>query len=281
MANIKIVTDSSCGVTEEEIQKYNISIIPLSVMINDTVYVEGETITSEEFIHKMEESKTLPKTSQPPLGKFVEKFDELGADGSSVICFDMMSAISGTFQTAQQAANLSKSDVTVIDSQVTDRAMAFQVLAAAKMAQAGASKEEIIKKAADIRDHTTLYLAVVNLENLVKGGRLSKISGLLGGLLNIKVLLQVKDGKLEVVNKVRGMKAMKKLWNDIYTEMQSKPNIQSVGISHVDAFKMVDDMKEHIGEFFPADKIVVRETVPIIATHTGVGAFCLTYYYED
>ncbi|TLQ04886.1 DegV family protein [Pediococcus stilesii] len=281
MTQIKIVTDSSCGVTEEEIKKYNISIVPLSVMIDDTVYVEGETISNDQFIKKMATSKSLPKTSQPPLGKFVEVFDKLGEDGSQVISFNMLAAISGTVHTAEQAAKLSKSDVTVVDSQFTDRALAFQVLEAAKMALNGASKAEILARAEHIRDHTTLYLSVVNLENLVKGGRLSKISGMLGGLLNIKLLLQVKDGKLNVVNKVRGMKAMKKIWLDIYQKMQESKQIGAVGISHVEAFDMVNEMKEHVGKFFPEDKIVVRETVPIIATHTGMGAFCLLYYTED
>jgi DegV family protein with EDD domain len=280
MSQIKIVTDSSCGVTDEEIKKYDISIVPLSVMIDDTIYVEGETITNEEFIQKMTVSKTLPKTSQPPLGKFVEMFDQLGEDGSEIISFNMLEAISGTVHTAEQAAQLSKSNVTVVDSQFTDRALAFQVLEAAKMAQAGASKDEILERAAYIRDHTTLYLGVVNLENLVKGGRLSKISGMLGGLLNIKLLLQVKNGKLDVANKVRGMKAMKKLWLDIYAKMQSS-KVREVGISHVQAFDAVEDMKKHVGEFFPVDQIVVRETVPIIATHTGMGAFCILYYSED
>lgn len=281
MTQIKIVTDSSCGVTEEEIKKYNISIVPLSVMIDDTVYVEGETISNDQFIKKMATSKSLPKTSQPPLGKFVEVFDKLGEDGSQVISFNMLEAISGTVHTAEQAAKLSKSDVTVVDSQFTDRALAFQVLEAAKMALNGASKAEILARAEHVRDHTTLYLSVVNLENLVKGGRLSKISGMLGGLLNIKLLLQVKDGKLNVVNKVRGMKAMKKIWLDIYQKMQESKQIGAVGISHVEAFDMVNEMKEHVGKFFPEDKIVVRETVPIIATHTGMGAFCLLYYTED
>lgn len=281
MTQIKIVTDSSCGVTDEEIKKYNISIVPLSVMIDDTVYVERETISNEEFIQKMAESNSLPKTSQPPLGKFVEMFDRLGADGSQVISFNMLAAISGTVHTAQQAAELSKSDVTVVDSQFTDRALAFQVIEAAKMAQAGATKEEILERAAYIRDHTKLYLGIVNLENLVKGGRLSKVSGMLGGLLNIKLLLQVKDGKLDVANKVRGMKAMKKIWLDIYEEMKQSGKIKSVGISHVHADEMVEDMKKHVGELFPVKNIVVRETVPIIATHTGMGAFCLLYYSED
>ena len=123
MATVKIVTDSSAGLTDQEVKELNITIVPLSVMIDDTIYVERETITNEEFYQKMMTSKTLPKTSQPPLGTFVETFDKLGEDGSSVVCFNMLEAISGTVHTAEQAANLSKTDVTVVDSGTTDRGL--------------------------------------------------------------------------------------------------------------------------------------------------------------
>lgn len=173
MAKIKIVTDSSCGVTDQEVADYDITIVPLTVMIDDTIYVERETISNEEFLTKMQNSKALPKTSQPPIGKFVEVFDKLGADGSQVICFNMLEAISGTVHAAEQAAQLSKTDVTVVDSQTTDRALAFQVIEAAKLAQAGKNREEILKAAEDIRDHTKLYMGVMTLDNLVKGGRIT------------------------------------------------------------------------------------------------------------
>ncbi|AEV95186.1 DegV family protein [Pediococcus claussenii] len=281
MAKIKIVTDSSCGITEEEKVKYDVSIVPLSVMIDDTVYVEGETISNEEFIKKMDKSASLPKTSQPPLGRFVDLFDKLGEDGSSVICFNMLEAISGTVHAAEQAATLSKTDVTVVDSQYTDRALAFQVIEAAKLAQAGAGKEEILKRARFVRDHTKLYMGVVNLENLVKGGRLGRLSGMIGGLLNIKIVLQVENGELKVLNRGRGMKSLKKFYDGVYTKMKDASKIASVGISHVEAFDMVHDIKSHVGQFFPEDQICVRETVPIIATHAGMGAFCLMYFTEE
>ena len=103
MAKIKIACDSSAGLTDEEIQKYGITIIPLSVMIDGTVYIERETITNEQFPKMMKNAKSLPKTSQPPIGKFVDVFDELGADGSEVLCVSMMESISGTVHAAEQA----------------------------------------------------------------------------------------------------------------------------------------------------------------------------------
>ncbi|GAB5053983.1 MULTISPECIES: DegV family protein [Pediococcus] len=281
MSKIKIVTDSSCGVTDQEVADYNITIVPLTVMIDDTIYVERETITNEEFLNKMQTSKALPKTSQPPIGKFVEVFDKLGEDGSQIICFNMLEAISGTVHAAEQAAQLSKADVTVVDSQTTDRALAFQVIEAAKLAQQGKSRDEILKAAEDIRDHTKLFMGVMTLDNLVKGGRINRMTGMISGLLNIKIVLQVTGGELKVVAKGRGMKTISHFFDDVYEKMAKSPNIKSIGISHVGALKTIAPIKAKIHEMFPDINILVRETVPIIATHGGPGAFALMYYTGD
>ncbi|CAJ1227749.1 DegV family protein [Levilactobacillus zymae] len=280
MANIKIVTDSSAGLTDQQIQDYHITIVPLTVMIDDTIYVERESITNKEFIDKMKTSKTLPKTSQPPLGSFVETFDKLGADGSSVICFTMLEAISGTIHAAEQAANLSKTDVTVVDSQFTDQALAFQVIEAAKLAAEGADKATILQRADAVRNNTHLFMGIVTLENILKGGRLGRAAGMLTSLLNIKIVLEVTGGQLKVRAKGRGMKTIDRYFSKVYDQMKQTPDIMSIGISQVEAYDSVDSVQQHIHEFLPDKDILVRETVPIIATHGGPGAFALMYYTD-
>lgn len=280
MAKIKIVTDSSAGLTDQQIQDYNITIIPLTVMIDDTIYVERESITNKEFIEKMKTSKTLPKTSQPPLGKFVETFDQLGEDGSAVICFNMLAAISGTVHTAEQAAQLSKTDVTVVDSQYTDQALAFQVVEAAKLAAEGADKQAILDRAVAVRDHTKLFMGVVTLENILKGGRLSRAAGMLTSLLNIKIVLQVTGGELKIRAKGRGMKTIDRYFDKVYEQIKQTPDIMAIGISHVEAFESIDKIQGHLNEILPGKDVLVRETVPIIATHGGPGAFALMYYTD-
>ncbi|MCH5463628.1 DegV family protein [Levilactobacillus tujiorum] len=280
MAKIKIVTDSSAGLTDQQIQDYNITIIPLTVMIDDTIYVERESITNKEFIEKMKSSKSLPKTSQPPLGKFVETFDKLGQDGSAVICFNMLAAISGTVHTAEQAAQLSKTDVTVVDSQYTDQALAFQVIEAAKLAGEGADKQAILDRAAAVRDHTKLFMGIVTLENILKGGRLSRAAGMLTSLLNIKIVLQVTGGELKIRAKGRGMKTIDRYFDKVYDQIKQTPDIMSIGISHVEAFDSVDKIQGELHEILPDKNVLVRETVPIIATHGGPGAFALMYYTD-
>ncbi|MGF7436517.1 DegV family protein [Lentilactobacillus senioris] len=280
MANIKIVTDSSAGLTEEEIKQYDITIIPLTVMIDDTIYVEHENITNDEFIDKMLTSKTLPKTSQPPVGKFVDVFNELGADGSQILSINMTETISGTVHSAEQAATLSSSDVTVIDSQTTDRDLAFQVIAAAKKAQTGADMQAVIAETEFVRDHSFLYMGVMTLDNIVKGGRLHPVAGAITNFLNIKLVLEVTDGKIKILSKGRGNKSVKKFFQGVLADMQSLENIQQIGISYVTESELITELVNQIKQAFPTVPFVFRKTTPIIATHAGEGAFALMYYND-
>lgn len=277
---IKIVTDSSVQLTEQEIESNHINIIPLTITIDGQSYVDDRDITRDEFMQKMATAKTLPKTSQPALGTFVDLFNKLGADGSQVLAIHMMRAISGTVETARQAAQMSDSDVTVIDSDFTDRAMGFQVLAAAKLANEGADMDTILAKVKQVHDHTKLYMGIVDLNNMVKGGRLSKVAGIISNLLNIKVVLDV-NKTLEVIRKGRGMKTINKFIDDFVDQMKQTSHVAAIGISHADALNTANSIKDKLQPLFPNLDILVRTTDPVIATHSGAGAFAVMYYTDE
>lgn len=280
MANIKIVTDSSVQLTPEEISQHNITVVPLTIMIDNTVYIDGETITRDDFMDEMAAAQNLPKTSQPAVGTFADVFDKLTADGSEVLAIHMTETISGTVNSSRQAAQIAKGKVTVIDSQFTDRAMAFQVLVAAEMAEAGKDMKTILGKLEQVRDNTTLVLGVTNLDNLVKGGRISRVSGLISSFLNIKVILQLQNGELKALRKGRGMKTINNFIAETIAKMAKLSNIKSVGISTAGAKELGEDIGRRIAEVLPSVPILVRPTDPVIATHTGPGAFAITYYVD-
>lgn len=282
MAKIKLVTDSSIQLTEQEIKDNDITVIPLTIMIDSTVYVDGETIGREEFMTKMAAAKALPKTSQPAIGTFLDVFDKLTADGSQVLAVHMLEAISGTVNSARQAAELCKGEVTVVDSDFTDRSLAFQVLEAAKMIRADKDMQAIVDRMAIIRDHTNLVMGVSTLENLVKGGRISRVSGLLSSLLNIKVILQVKDGQLGMLQKGRGTKTLKRFVDDHIEKMKALADnsIQAIGVSYAGGLAMAEEIKQKLEANFPTVPLLVRPTDPVIATHTGDGAFAIQYYTD-
>ncbi|MFD1433179.1 DegV family protein [Lacticaseibacillus yichunensis] len=278
MAKIKLVTDSSIQLTPEEIETWDITVVPLTIMIDSTVYVDGETITRDEFMDKMAAASALPKTSQPPIGTFLDVYDKLTEDGSEVLSVHMLEAISGTVNSARQAAEICKGNVTVIDSTFTDRALAFQVLAAARLIKDGKTMPDILKAMATIRDHTTLVLGVSTLDNLVKGGRISRVSGMLSSLLNIKVILQVADGELNALQKGRGTKTLVKFVDSVADKLKTMTDVKAIGVSYAGGKSMAEEIAAKLRAAVPYVETMLRPTDPVIATHTGDGAFAIMYY---
>jgi EDD domain protein, DegV family len=284
MAKIKVVTDSSVQLTPEEIDKYNITVVPLTITIDGQTYTDGGDISREEFVKKMDESKELPKTSQPSIGVFEKVFRELTEDGSQVVGIFLARSLSGTIEAARQAADLiGKSDqISLVDSELTDRAEAYQVLAAAKDAQEGKSLEEILAHIEKLKQNQKLRMIVVNLDNLIKGGRLGPVAGKIATLLNIRIELHMPDGNLDVAKKGRGKKFSKNFDKRIlkYVE-EHKHELKEVAISYVDTLEDMQALGEKIKEINPDIKVLIRVTSPIIATHAGSGAYAVFYTTED
>ncbi|OFT78761.1 fatty acid-binding protein DegV [Granulicatella sp. HMSC30F09] len=278
MSRVYIVTDSTADLTEEEVKQFEISIVPMNISIDDENYIDGVTITKEEFKQKMIASSELPKTAQPSIGRFVEVYDELGKNGDSVISIQMMRSISGTVDAARQAADITETNVTVVDSDFTSRSMGMIVKEAAKAAQEGKSIEEILEIVEEAKKRTTLYLTVVNLDNLIKGGRISQLMGMFSNLLNIKLFLQVIHGKIEIIQKGRGLKSLQKKYEEIFEEMKAVPSgIQEIGIMHAGLSEFNEGNIARIRELFPDVPLTIVTTSPIIMSHTGVDAMAITY----
>lgn len=278
MSCIIIVTDSTADLTEQEIQDFNIHVVPLNITIQEEHYLDGETITKEEFKNKMIASSELPMTAQPSIGRFVELYDELGKDGSEIISIHLMNSISGTVNAARQAADITESTVTVVDSDFTSRSMGIIVREAAKAAKEGKSAEEVLEVIESTRQRTKLYLTVLNLDNLIKGGRISRVMGAFSNLLNIKLFLEVINGKIEIVQKGRGLKSLQKKYDEVFEEMKACPNgIQEVGIMHAGLNEFNQSQIDTLRELFPDAKFTIVMTSPIIMSHTGVDAMAVTY----
>lgn len=278
MSRVYIVTDSTADLTEEEVKQFEISIVPMNISIDDENYIDGVTITKDEFKQKMIASSELPKTAQPSIGRFVEVYDELGKNGDSVISIQMMRSISGTVDAARQAADITETNVKVVDSDFTSRSMGMIVKEAAKAAQEGKTVEEILEIVEDAKKRTTLYLTVVNLDNLIKGGRISQLMGMFSNLLNIKLFLQVIHGKIEIIQKGRGLKSLQKKYDEIFEQMKSAPNgIQEIGIMHAGLSEFNEGNIARVRELFPDVPLTIVTTSPIIMSHTGVDAMAITY----
>ncbi len=279
MGTIKIVTDSSITIEPELIKALDITVVPLSVMIDSKLYSDNDLKEEGHFLSLMKASKSLPKTSQPPVGLFAETYENLVKKGvTDIVAIHLSPALSGTIEASRQAAEIAEAPVTVLDSGFTDQAMKFQVVEAAKMAKAGASLNEILAAVQAIKSKTELYIGVSTLENLVKGGRIGRVTGVLSSLLNVKVVMALKNDELKTLVKGRGNKTFTK-WLDSYLAKNSHRPIAEIAISYAGEASLALTLKERIAAYYN-HSISVLETGSIIQTHTGEGAFAVMVRYE-
>ncbi|HGH9925887.1 TPA: DegV family protein [Streptococcus pyogenes] len=279
MGTIKIVTDSSITIEPELIKALDITVVPLSVMIDSKLYSDNDLKEEGHFLSLMKASKSLPKTSQPPVGLFAETYENLVKKGvTDIVAIHLSPALSGTIEASRQGAEIAEAPVTVLDSGFTDQAMKFQVVEAAKMAKAGASLNEILAAVQAIKSKTELYIGVSTLENLVKGGRIGRVTGVLSSLLNVKVVMALKNDELKTLVKGRGNKTFTK-WLDSYLAKNSHRPIAEIAISYAGEASLALTLKERIAAYYN-HSIPVLETGSIIQTHTGEGAFAVMVRYE-
>jgi DegV family protein with EDD domain len=280
LANIRIVTDSTVDLPNEQIEKLNIHVVPLTITIDGQSYLDRTEITPTEFIKKMKQSSELPKSSQPSIGRFQEVYDQLADEGYEVISIHLSGKLSGTVRTAEQAAQLSRANVTVVDSFFISLALSFQVCEAAKMAQQGYSKDEIIQRITEIKENTSLYVVVSTLENLVKGGRIGRGRALIGSLLNIKPIACLEDGEYSPVTQVRSQsQIIRFLLNEMLKKVAGKA-IKGVGIAQADAVDLAMKLKEKVVEHTGFENVQIVDTTPVISAHTGSGAIGFMFYAE-
>ncbi|HER5234898.1 TPA: DegV family protein [Streptococcus pyogenes MGAS10842] len=279
MGTIKIVTDSSITIEPELIKALDITVVPLSVMIDSKLYSDNDLKEEGHFLSLMKASKSLPKTSQPPVGLFAETYENLVKKGvTDIVAIHLSPALSGTIEASRQGAEIAETPVTVLDSGFTDQAMKFQVVEAAKMAKAGASLNEILAAVQATKSKTELYIGVSTLENLVKGGRIGRVTGVLSSLLNVKVVMALKNDELKTLVKGRGNKTFTK-WLDSYLAKNSHRPIAEIAISYAGEASLALTLKERIAAYYN-HSISVLETGSIIQTHTGEGAFAVMVRYE-
>lgn len=280
MSKIKIVTDSTMDMTKEQAERLGVLIVPLSVTINGETYLDRVDIQPAEFMESMKSLDELPKSSQPSAGTFLEVYDKLGEEGYEVLSIHMTGKMSGTVRSAESAAQMTKTKVTVLDSKFISIALQFQVREAAEMAKQGKSMEEILDRLETVCENTKLYIMIDTLENMVKGGRIGKGKAFIGSLLNIKPIASLEGAEYNPVAKVRSHSQVVKWLAKQFAEDVAGKTVRGVGIVHAEAQGLATKVKDSIIELTGYQEISVGYTGPTISTHTGPGAIALMYYTE-
>ncbi|WP_431030439.1 DegV family protein [Lysinibacillus sp. LZ02] len=277
-----VVTDSTAYLTQEERAHYNIHIVPLSVNLEDGTYEEEITITAPEFYEKVRHAKQFPKTTQPPIGKFVELFEKLAKDYDEVVTIHLSSGISGTYQGAVQAGDMVDDiEVYAFDSEIACAPQGMFVIEAAKMAQQGASAKEIMAKLEALKVTMNAYFIVDDLAHLQRGGRLSAAAALIGGLLQVKPVLHFVDKKIVPFEKIRTRKkALRRVEELLKGATEQYDQLQAV-IIHGNCEAEGRAWMEQLQKDFPTVDFKFSYFGPVIATHLGEGALAMGWMKKE
>lgn len=278
---IQVITDSAADLPAEIVEKYNIKVVPLTVHIDGKEYADSIDISTQEFYEKMSRTKELPKTSQPSAASFIKVFKELESKGE-LLCINISSKLSGTYQTACLAKKISGVNVAVFDSWAATLGQGLQVIKAALLAEKGMSREHIIQFLTEYKKGLTHYVLLDTLENVVKGGRLSKFQGSLAKLLNIKVLLTGVEGALVTLEKIHGRKkALQRVIERMGEKLREAKDMPTrlFSISHFNNLKDAEMLKNQIIKNFniKEEQFIINEMGSTIATYAGEGGMVISF----
>lgn len=269
-----VVTDSTAYIPKDLRDKLNIHMIPLSVIFGTETYREEVDITALEFYEEVK-NRELPTTSQPPVGEFVQLFEQLSKDYDSVVSIHLSSGISGTFQGAVSAGEMVENiDVFAFDSEISCRVQGFYVLEAAQMAQEGKGPEEIIARLDEMKKTLYAYFMVDDLSHLQRGGRLSSAQALIGSLLQVKPLLHFEDKKIVPFEKIRTRKKAMRRMVDLLVEASAGEQYRAV-IIHANREQEAMEWKKELEAELPNVEFMISYFGPVIGTHLGEGSMGL------
>jgi len=278
MSKVAIVTDSTAYIPPDLIEQYHISVAPLVLIWGEETYEDGVDIQPDEFYTRLENAKVMPSTSQATPKTFHKIYTDLLEQDYEILAILISSPLSGTVVSAVQVqAEMPEAPIEIVDSYNTAMALGFQVLQAAKAAEEGANLAECREVAERACEHTGVIFAVDTLEFLHRGGRIGGASRYLGTALKVKPILEVRDGRIEALEKVRTRKkSLVRLTELIGERIDGREPVRLATLhanSPQDAQELLDMAKD---QFNPVET-VFSEVSPVIGTHVGPGTVGLAY----
>lgn len=275
MSKIKIITDSTSYLSKKYAKKENITIVPLNYVFGEETGKEKSPGEFDDFFEKLKTTKLFPTTSQPSAGEFLDFFNDAFEEGyDEVIAILLSSKLSGTYNSAVLAKNiLENKKITIIDSQNAASNLRFLVEDAVEMVKEGKSSEEIESHINSKKMEMYVYLTTETLEYLSRGGRLSALQSTVGNLLNIKPIIELKNGELTLLEKLRGKnKAISSIIDKVPT------NVKRIGICHILNVEEAQKFKNILEEKFPEAEVSIDELGPVIGSHLGPKGIGICFY---
>ncbi len=278
MSKVMILTDSSAYLPKEIVAEYPISVLPLTLIWEGKQYRDGVDILPDEFYTRLSTSESLPKTSQVTVHQFEEMFQQLLDEGYEVLYLGLSKGISSSYESAMSALNsFQGKPVAVLDTKLVSMALGFQVLTAARVAKSGGSLEECIQAANEAYPKIGVYFTVETLKYLAAGGRINSAKRLLGTALNIKPLLEIRDGKIELVESVISKKkAIKRMVALVEKDINGKKPVR-ISVFHALEQKTAEALLEELKNSLGAEEAILSHVSPVIGAHVGPGTISIAY----
>jgi len=280
MARIRVVTDSACDLSADMAEERGLTIVPLSIRFGSEEFVDGSTLSTDEFWARCKASSVLPETSAPSPGAFQEAFvaaADAGYDG--VLCLSLSSEVSATYQSAVTAAKAvgDRIPVRTVDSRSLTMGLGLMALDVADLASEGATLDELVDRVTTLIPRTQVYGVVDTLEHLEKGGRIGGARALLGSLLSIKPVVTLIDGRVEEESKQRTRGRSLRYVAD---KAKDSPPISRLAVCNGAAPDIAEVLT--MLEGVPTDHpLVVSDLGPVVGTHTGPGTVGLCIVTRD
>jgi DegV family protein with EDD domain len=272
---VRIVTDSTADLTPEQQRAAGITVVPLNVHFGDQVFRDHVDLTTDEFFRRLKASSQLPRTSQPSVGAFEEAYRKLLEGGDEIVSVHLSSKVSGTFNSALMAAqSVGDGKIDVVDSLSTSMALGFMALEAANLARAGRDRQTVAECLRGLVAKARVICVVDTLTYLERGGRIGKARALLGSLLNVKPILQLKDGEVVPLGRARGRP---QALNRLVELLERDGKVSQLAIMHGAAKTDAEQLRERVASTYPGVDIQLTEIGTVLGTHTGPGVIGFTY----
>lgn len=284
MKTIRILTDTDSSIPPEICKELKITQVPISIHFGEDTYETGVDMNETELFQRVDQEDVLPTTSAPSPGKFEEIFKAIFAEGADeVICFCVSSEVSATYAAAKTASqNFPEGKVHVIDSRSLSMGQGFMVIAAAEAALKGASTQEIIEIAKSTAQRTYLYAYLPTLKYLAMSGRVGHIAAGMADILNVKPILTIQNGKLELLEKVRTPKKAQKRIIELGKQISDTKDIERFCFVHVIALEAAKELEKQLQGIFPLpEKIIYAELSAGLSVHAGAGMLGFAFVVSE
>jgi DegV family protein with EDD domain len=269
LKKIAWVTDSTAYLDQELKNHPDVYQVPMTIVLDDVEYLDGKDLTAEELYKRLKTVKTPPKTSQPPVGAFMELYEQLEKDYDIVFSVLISSKLSGTVASSAQAAQAVNIPVITFDSKILTYPLTSLLKKGISLSEQGATIEEIKEKLETIRDSNETYVMIGNLEQLHRSGRMSGVQFYLGSMLSIKPIISIENGELNTKEKVRSDKKAREKIFELLKSSHDKNRVEEVYILYGLHKEQADEWQSQLEEIFPDIRFLSCPIGAVIGVHAG------------